>query len=443
MAKTLLVCNPTSSIAGGVQTWLRELCVGLDESRWRPLVALLRGTRAHDAAAYRTAWPELETVEIDGRGLAAGGRIRAVERCLKRVRPDVFVPLLAVDAHYAACAAKAAGMGVRYLLHVPGNMPPQIADARQHAPWADLAVGPGRLNCGLLEWAGMPRDRVRHVPYGAAVPKRPRRVRGPGEPLRLAYVGRLAAADKRVGDLVPLVAALVSRGVSYQLTIAGDGAQLASLKNALGEFERVRFLGTLNTGALYEHVYPELDVLLLFSESESFGIAVVEAMLHGVVPVTSRFVGLGAEGMLRHGETALLFPVGDAVAAASCVERLATSPELLGQLSHRARAAVEGRYTWPGCVSGWTAALDEVIELPARSGAQLPEVTPTRTSGRLDRLGVPAGLKEWVRGVRTRVIGVPEALKGGEEWPWIGTGHSADHLAEIAQVARRLDRWSA
>jgi hypothetical protein len=61
----------------------------------------------------------------------------------------------------------------------------------------------------------------------------------------------------------------------------------------------------------------------------------------------------------------------------------------------------------------------------------------------LDRLGVPAGLKEWVRGVRTRVIGVPEALKGGEEWPWIGTGHSADHLAEIAQVARRLDRWSA
>jgi glycosyltransferase involved in cell wall biosynthesis len=441
MANTVLICSPTASIAGGVQTWLRELCVRLDRRRWRPLVALLRGGKAHDARAYQAAWAELETIEVDGTGLAAPGRIRAVERCLRRVEPDVFVPLTAVDAHHAACRGKAQQLRFRYLLHVPGNVAAQIADAQECAPWADLAVAPGRLNARLLDWAGVPADRIRYVPYGAGQPEHQRTPRAPGAPLRLGYVGRLSAADKRVRDLVPLCAELERRGVSYTLSVAGDGPERTALESALSRLAQVRFLGRLDARALYEKVYPQLDVLLLFSESESFGIVAIEAMLHGVVPVTSAFVGSGAEGILRGGTTALLFPIGDMESAGGSVERLATSASLLQALSEAARAAVTGRFTWQRCVDGWAAALDDAMALPLRTGTKVPG--PATRPGRLERIGLPAAVTDVVRRARMRVLGMPPAMLGGEEWPWIRRDHSPIILDEITQTARRLDALNA
>jgi hypothetical protein len=153
---TLLICSPTASVAGGVETWMRELAGGLDRGRWRTVVALLRGAVAHDPARFEAANPGLETVEIDGRGLDARGRGREVRRYLRRVHPDVFLSLTSVDAHDAICAGKCAGEPARYLMSIPGNVPAQIADARGCAGFVDLAVCPGRLTCRLVEWAGVP-----------------------------------------------------------------------------------------------------------------------------------------------------------------------------------------------------------------------------------------------------------------------------------------------
>jgi hypothetical protein len=125
-------------------------------------------------------------------------------------------------------------------------------------------------------------------------------------------------------------------------------------------------LGRLDIHTLYERVYPQLDVLLLFSESEAFGIAVVEAMHHGVVPVTSRFVDHGAEGILVDGHTALLFPVGDMATAAAHIQTLSVQPRLL-EISARGRDAVQ-RYTWPACVAGWSEALDDILGAVATDG---------------------------------------------------------------------------
>jgi hypothetical protein len=158
--------------------------------------------------------------------------------------------------------------------------------------------------------------------------------------------------------------------------------------------------------------------------------------------VTSRFVGSGAEGILREGETALLFSVGDAAGAAIAIESLARDPDRLARLSAAARAAVDGRYTWRACVDGWAAALDEVTEVPLRT-VQATAWMALPPTGRLDRLPVPVGLRDFRRQTRVRVFGVPRAQLGGEEWPFVDSRHAEAALQEIDVTSRRLDMRGA
>ncbi len=434
---TVLIVSPTASVAGGVQTWLREICTRMDQNRWRPIVALLRGPVAHDADRYRAAYPELETVEIDGRGLDAAGRVRAVRRCLRKVRPEVVMPLTAVDAHHAICAAKADREPARYLLTVPGNVPGQLADAQEFLPFADMLVCPGQLACRVLTESGMPAQRVRHIPNGATYPSTPRVPRRADQPLRLAYVGRLSQGDKRAHDLIGFSQALRALGVPHSLDIVGDGSLDAELRTALQG--QARFHGRLDSEQIYQTIYPNLDLLLLFSESEAFGIVLVEAMLHGVVPVTSEFLGWGAEGIVQPEHSALSFPVGDVAAAAQQVARLAQDPELLAKLSSQGRATVTGRYRWNQCAAGWTQALDQILELTPRQAGNPPRPAPT--TGRMSML--PAAAADALRRARIAWRGVPSAMLGGEEWPWISKRHTAEHLQRIEARSRALDTAEA
>ena len=121
--------------------------------------------------------------------------------------------------------------------------------------------------------------------------------------LRVGYVGRLAHADKRVLDLIGLVERLRSAGLSFKLTIAGDGPDGSTLQAALGTSDHssdIRFLGWQTHEALYQDVLPQLDCLLNFSPTEGVTIAPREGLVHGIVPVLSRFPGLAAEGVFRH-----------------------------------------------------------------------------------------------------------------------------------------------
>lgn len=86
--------------------------------------------------------------------------------------------------------------------------------------------------------------------------------------------------------------ATVAREVLATLVMVGDGPDRLTCERRareLGIQDRVRFLGAQ---ADVEHLLPAADVFLLPSEYESFGLAALEAMASGVVPVTTRAGGL-------------------------------------------------------------------------------------------------------------------------------------------------------
>lgn len=113
---------------------------------------------------------------------------------------------------------------------------------------------------------------------------------------------------KRVDDVVK-VFALVNKKVKSKLILAGDGPERYNAERLVRELELcndVIFLGKVSDTA---HVLEISDLFLLPSETESFGLAALEAMAMGV-PVISSNTG-GIPEVNTHGETGYLSNVGD------------------------------------------------------------------------------------------------------------------------------------
>lgn len=113
---------------------------------------------------------------------------------------------------------------------------------------------------------------------------------------------------KRVGDVVRMFA-LVREKVNARLILVGDGpdAGLArQLAQDLGVADDVTFTGVVDGVA---QLLQEANLLLLPSQTESFGLVALEAMASGV-PVIASDVG-GLPEVVEHGVTGFLAPLGD------------------------------------------------------------------------------------------------------------------------------------
>ncbi len=113
---------------------------------------------------------------------------------------------------------------------------------------------------------------------------------------------------KRVEDVVKMFDLLIKK-ISAKLLLVGDGPDRANIEllcRKLGNCEHVRFLGKQDA---VEDLLAISDLFVLPSESESFGLAALEAMACEV-PVISSDVG-GIPEINVHGVTGFLSPVGD------------------------------------------------------------------------------------------------------------------------------------
>jgi glycosyltransferase involved in cell wall biosynthesis len=86
----------------------------------------------------------------------------------------------------------------------------------------------------------------------------------------------------------------------------------------------------------------DADLFLLPSETESFGLAALEAMACGV-PVIASAVG-GLPEVIPEGEVGFLCPLGDVEAMAVAARRLLGDAALHRRLSRAARRLAETRY---------------------------------------------------------------------------------------------------
>ncbi len=133
---------------------------------------------------------------------------------------------------------------------------------------------------------------------------------------------------KRVEDVVRIFAE-VNKVQKAKLILAGDGPERYSVEKLvrdLGICDRVIFLGKVRDTA---HVLEIADLFLLPSETESFGLAALEAMAVSVPVISSNTGGIPEVNI--HGVTGYLSNVGDVEDMAKNALKILKDDETLNQ----------------------------------------------------------------------------------------------------------------
>ncbi|MFM7268627.1 MAG: glycosyltransferase family 4 protein [Cyanobium sp.] len=434
----LLFVAPSAYLLGGVQDWLADLVAGQRALGVEVSVAV-PDDAVHRLEPYAERYPALRPLPFRNRSGDGWGRIAALKDLLRRY-PEHLVAGVNIAALYPAVRSlrRQGQFQGKVVMTLHALEAEYFADLRQQRDLLDAVVVTNRLSGALAQnLGGMDPQRVLYAPYGVempavAAPSAPTPPAEPG-PLELVWVGRLENEQKRVGDLRAILVALDTAGARYRLTIAGDGPERQTLEQALSPWRErgvVRLTGAITRACLQREVYGPGRVLLITSAWETGPIVAWEAMAAGMAVVSSCYLGSGLEQSLCDGRTALLYPVGNAAAAAAQLFRL-RDRILLAELATAGGEMVRGRYTREASLAAWMEAFSSVAALPPLpkpAAAAAPD-----PAGGLDRLLGPAAA-HGLRGLLGRRFRHSEA---GSEWPH--SGHPPGDGNHLHHHALRLD----
>jgi len=323
---------------GGAQRMLTYAAAAVDRDRYRLQVAHWGKASALQA--------ELERLGVPVRRLEGGPSLlrlaRSFGRQVRLLRPDVVHTHL-FDADLIGILA-ARALGVRRCCATIHSF--SFFAVPRHRWRYRWLLGPlvGRflavsraLADYLVQECRLPVSRVRVVANGIdtarfapATMARPQSTPGP-------TVGVLTRLDARKGlpYLLQAMALIRTDFPNARLLIGGDGGDRSALEQearSLGLTGRVEFMGAVSDSA---HFYRRLDLFVLPSLDEAFGLVLLEAMAAGL-PVVGTRVG-GVPEILEDGSQGLLVAPADSQALAGAIRELCSDPLRRRRMGETAR----------------------------------------------------------------------------------------------------------
>jgi glycosyltransferase involved in cell wall biosynthesis len=158
----------------------------------------------------------------------------------------------------------------------------------------------------------------------------------------IGYLGRLEP-HKGIDDLLHAAALLLPSLPNLHLEISGNGPErhsLETLAHQLGIADHVHFLGRVPNAADFLR---QLDIFVLPSRFEAFGLVAAEAMVVGTAVIVSNAGGLPE--VVNNGQTGLVVPQDHRPALAKAIAQLAKNP------AQRHQLAQAGQYRATTCFS--------------------------------------------------------------------------------------------
>ena len=159
-------------------------------------------------------------------------------------------------------------------------------------------------------------------------------------PPTIGFMGRLAP-EKGAEQLLQAIALLKQKNKVLNLRIGGAGVEekgLHGLAEKLQISEQIQFCEWITQEKKIEF-FASIDVLCVPSNSETFGLVVLEAWKNSVPVIAAKTGGLAE--IIENGKTGLHYPKGGVVALAENIEKILFSEENLGQrLSDNGREKV-------------------------------------------------------------------------------------------------------
>lgn len=321
----------------------------LDESFPEPTAAALA-----DAASALASIPDGATVVVDG--LAFGAMPEEVEREASRLRLVALVHLP---------LASEIGLDRDVALR-------REVSERRALGAASLVVVTGRWTVSALERYDVGRHRIALVEPGTERAPLARASGGP--PLRLLCVATLNPGKGHEiliralsrSEKAERSAQASTERPPWHLTCAGSLTRhpptverVRSLVRAEGLDDRVSLAGELDAESL-EEAYHTADLFVLATLRETYGMAIAEAIAHGL-PIVTTATGAAADLVGPADSSAgLLVPPGDEQALAIALSRVMSDAALRGRLTAGARRMRERLPTWEDAGAKMAGALERV-----------------------------------------------------------------------------------
>lgn len=212
---------------------------------------------------------------------------------------------------------------------------------------ADLITCTSQVMARAVERLAQPDMPIHVVPFGVDLDRfEPRpHPKSPDEPL---VIGSVKSLEKLYGIeyLLRAFGSLFNQNGDLRLVIVGDGTQrpvLESLASELQIAEPSRFVGRVPHEQVIRYLH-EMDIFVVPSLQESFGVAAVEAAAAGL-PVVASNVG-GLPEVVVDGETGFLVPPADVEALSGRLSQLSADPALRQRMGQAGRAFVKAHYDW-------------------------------------------------------------------------------------------------
>ena len=186
----------------------------------------------------------------------------------------------------------------------------------------------------------------------------------PGDKL-LCHVSNFRPV-KRIIDVV-MTFERVAQQIPSRLIMIGDGPDRSRAEAYIRERnlrDRVFFLGNVPN---LEEILGGCDLFLLPSETESFGMAALEAMASEIPVIATRAGGLPE--VVVDGETGYLLPVGDVDSMAARAIEILSDPAVQQRMGKRGREVAVQQFDESWIVPRYRALYEKVIGNPASSRA--------------------------------------------------------------------------
>ncbi len=374
--RLLFVTARPLATAGGIQTLVRSLAGALARVPGVEVSVITGAMPNAPTVPLRGPLPDSVQLPFHSRPRPAWlppdaelvGRecLQGLDAAAAAARPDVLICVSHHSAEAHQAARVAAGLGIPLVL-----WPLIHTDAPRHVNrtamglyrQAAMIVCCSRVEQRwLTEGAGLPPARTLLLECGSWAAEPPiatGRASRPGGRIELLTVGGFSA-HKRLGDQVEAVARLGSEGLEVRLTIAGAARSpgvvdhLATLVRERGLAGHVSLLADAADSTV-DALYFSADYFLFTSASESFGLALLDAICAGTFPVVyphPTYAGLvDASGFGR------VTTRSTAEALAAAVRRAVADPEPpVGPLP-----AWRAAHAWPRVATSFLARLGGLL----------------------------------------------------------------------------------
>lgn len=336
----IAILCPSLDRVGGIQTFVRDHALGFQKRGWDVhLIATNTHGDLHDEIAGMVKCHDFSGITL------SLNKVRGLADLLNEINPKILMSNHCSLSHYSFPLLKAE-IQPAVILHSSPDVFFQTASLFKSRVWRWVAPTP-RIAALYKHW--LPEklnNRVAIIPHGISKEIFFRKTEISNEPKhKLVFAGSFLP-HKGV-DLLPAILERVKKEIPLvHLTIIGDGASRKEVsKNFIGRGlqDAVTWYGKVPQ-KLMAKCFHQSDIFLFPSRGESFGLVIAEAMMSGIVPVTTRLEGI-TDTIIEDGVSGFIIPLEDIEGYAKAIIRLFQVPELLYRMKKKAIAQALSRFT--------------------------------------------------------------------------------------------------